>query len=216
VSRRTAIVFIDGNNLYHNLKGLSVKPSHIDLSKLSELACAHFNCDYKESRYYNSIPDLKDNERVYYEHLKFFEDIRKLPKFRVFTRKLQSYTTKRLLQEKKEVLSQLELCDACKPIVEANCFDCIGKTRTKEKGIDVMIAVDMLNLCALEGEYDYCILISGDADFVPASEIVRRHGKEVFSAFIPRGYSWELRNKLNFWTISTDFLLGNCLKKNQA
>jgi len=212
VSRKSAVVFIDGNNLYHNLKGLSIKPSCIDLYKISELACAHFNREHKGSRYYNSIPDIKDGERVYYKHLKFLEDIRKLPKFRVFTRKLQSYTTKRLLQEKKEALGYLDLCDSCRPVVEANCLDCIGKSRTKEKGIDVMIAVDMLNLCVLEDECDCCILISGDADFVPASEIVKGHGKEVFSASVPRGYSWELRNKLGFWAISTDFLRENCLK----
>ena len=212
MSRKSAIVFIDGNNLYHNLKGFSVKPGHVDLYKLSKLACEHFNCHHKASRYYNSIPDIKDGERIYYDHLKFLEDIKKLPKFQVLTRKLQSYTTKRLLQEKQQVLNQLDLCDACRPIVEANCFDCIGKTRTKEKGVDVMIAVDMLNLCALEDECDVCILVSGDADFVPASEIVKRHDKEVFSVSVPRGYSWELRKTLDFWTLKKEFLFENCMK----
>ena len=85
------------------------------------------------------------------------------------------------------------------------------KTR-KEKGIDVMIAIDMLNLCVLQDECDYCILVSGDTDFIRSAEIIKSYGKEVFSAFIPHGYSTELRDKLRFFVIKEDFLRRTCLR----
>jgi uncharacterized LabA/DUF88 family protein len=212
MKKRTAIVFIDGNNFYHNLRGFGITPNRIDLSKLSELVCEHFDCDYNGTRYYNSVPDIKESEIQYYNHMKFLKKISELPKFEVLTRKIQTYDTKRLLGEKKNIIDSLELCKACKPLVESNCLDCIGKFRKKEKGIDVMVAVDMLKFCVLKDECDCCILISGDADFVPASEIILEEGKEVFSAFIPHGYSWELRNKLPFWTLSRSFLLNKYLR----
>ena len=177
MSKRRAIVFIDGNNLYHNLKSFSVKPNQIDLLKLSESVCGHFDCEMKAVRYYNSIPSINDGEETYRRHMHFLDLIASLLKFTVYTRKLQPITR-------------------------------------KEKGIDVMIAVDMLNLCVLRDVCDCCILISGDTDFIHATEIIKSYGKEVFSAFIPRGYSTELRNKLRFFVMKEDFLRNNCSKRS--
>ncbi len=216
MSRIGAIVFIDGNNLYHNLRALGVKPSSIDFYKLSELVCDHFECDFIGSRYYNSVPNLKDDHNNYHKHMLFLDELMALPKFEVLTRKLQSYTTKSLQREKRNIINGLDLCPACKSLVENNCLDCIGRFRKKEKGIDVMIAVDMLNLSVIEGGCDCCILVSGDADFVPASQIVNKHGKSVYSTFIPRGYSWELRENLRFWTFGKDLLLENCMKDSYS
>jgi uncharacterized LabA/DUF88 family protein len=179
MSKGEAIVFIDGNNLYHNLKSMQMKPGTLDFYKLSKIVCEHFGCKYKGSRYYNSVPATVG--KVYHKHMDFLFGIEHLPKFDVLTRKLQS----------------------CKGII-------------REKGIDVMIAVDMLNLSVIEQECECCILISGDADFVPASQIIKHHEKAVFSAFIPKGYSWELRKKLDYWTLSKDFLLENCMKDSQS
>ena len=176
MSNRQAIVFIDGNNLYHNLKSFTVKPNQISLSKIAESVCEHFDCRLKAVRYYNSVPNIKDDERTYYKHMHFLYSVSCLPKFTIRTRKLQP------------------------------------KTR-KEKGIDVMIAVDMLNICVLRDECDCCILISGDTDFIHAAEIINGYGKEVLSAFIPRGYSTELRSKLRFFVMKESFLRKNCLKE---
>jgi uncharacterized LabA/DUF88 family protein len=216
MSKLRAIVFIDGNNLYHNLRALGVKPSSLDFYKLGELVCEHFECDFEGSRYYNSVPNIRDDSVNYHKHMLFLDELVTLPKFELLTRKLQSYTTKSLQQEKKIVVDGLDLCPACKPIVENNCLECIGRFRKKEKGIDVMIAVDMLNLSVIEQKCDCCILVSGDADFVPASQIVNKHGKAVYSTFIPKGYSWELRKNLKFWTLSKDFLLESCMKGPQS
>ena len=42
-----------------------------------------------------------------------------------------------------------------------------GKLLRVEKGIDVMIASDMAKLCLLDEACDVCVLVSGDADFLP-------------------------------------------------
>ena len=210
--KKNAFVFYDGNNFYHNVKKIRVKASDIDFSKLSEIACSHFNCLHKRSIYYNSVPDIKDNERMYWRHMKFLNEINELPKFSVKTRKLQKSSTAEILLEKKELLNSLGLCDKCKPIVDANCSDCIGNIKTREKGIDVMIAIDMLNLSVIENKCDCCILISGDADFVPVLNLIKKRKKNVFSAFVAKGYSYELRKNVPFFILRRDLLLDKCLK----
>ena len=144
--------------------------------------------------------------------MKFLNEIERLPKFDVKTRKLQRSSTHEVLQEKKEILSTLDLCDKCKPIVESMCFDCIGNIKKREKGIDVMIAIDMLNLSVVQNKCDCCILISGDADFIPVLDLIKKNGKKVFSAFLTRGYAYELRQRVKFFVLSANLLIRECLK----
>ena len=47
-----------------------------------------------------------------------------------------------------------------------------------EKGVDVMIAADLI-AHAYEDHYDTAILVSGDADFYPALQVVKDTGKQV-------------------------------------
>jgi len=61
-----------------------------------------------------------------------------------------------------------------------------------EKGVDVRLAVDMLEL-AYRDVYDTAILVSGDADFTSAVEAVKGLGKHVELAFGRHGCSNELR-----------------------
>ena len=51
-------------------------------------------------------------------------------------------------------------------------------TPPKEKGTDVFLAIDMLNL-AYKNSYDTAILVSGDGDFVEVIEIIQGMGKQV-------------------------------------
>ncbi len=60
-----------------------------------------------------------------------------------------------------------------------------------EKGIDVRIATDMLHQ-AHTNVYDTAILISGDADYVPAVEAVKASGKHVELASLKSGRSHQL------------------------
>lgn len=206
-----AILFIDGNNFYHNFKKLKLNPNEIDFFKLAKLIFDHYKVEGGKIVYYNSIPDIRDGKEMYYKHMQFLSQISKLPKFEVKTRKLQKQSTAEVRAEKKENLSDLNLCDKCKDIVEGICFDCIGKFKKKEKGIDVMIAVDMVE-SAINDRCDFCILLSGDADFIPAMNLIKENRKKAASASSPKGYSFELREKFPFFVLKKELLLDNCMK----
>ncbi len=60
-----------------------------------------------------------------------------------------------------------------------------------EKGIDVMIATDLLYF-AWSGFYDVAILVSGDADFAYAVQAVKNMGKHVEVAYFESGISKDL------------------------
>jgi uncharacterized LabA/DUF88 family protein len=53
--------------------------------------------------------------------------------------------------------------------------------RTVEKGVDTMIAIELFHY-ALDNVYDKAVLISGDADFVPAIEYIQRRGNHIIHA----------------------------------
>jgi len=85
--KKKAIIFIDGNNWYHNLKSI-LKPRLADFRKLSDLIAKHFDLDILEIRYYNSTPDIGLGEDVYYKHMVFLNNLKKKG-FVVSTRKLK-------------------------------------------------------------------------------------------------------------------------------
>jgi len=206
-----AIIFIDGNNLYHNLVEMGIKPSHLDFQKLTNYICGYYNFNLKKVIYYNSMPDIKEGKLLYYSHLKFIDRLKKLPKFEIKTRKLQVHSTKELLKEKQKLIDSMDLCSACKPIVEETILDAIGNVKKKEKGVDVQLATDVVEN-AIDKNAENLILFSGDADFIPAMELAKKKGARVISSSVPKGYSWELRNKFEFFTIGKRKLIENCLK----
>ncbi len=71
---KKAIVFVDGNNLYHCLKVMGLRPGKIDFLKLCEVICAKFNVVREKTIYYNSIPSIASGEEKYYAHPKFLSN----------------------------------------------------------------------------------------------------------------------------------------------
>jgi uncharacterized LabA/DUF88 family protein len=65
------------------------------------------------------------------------------------------------------------------------------KLQGTEKGIDVMIATDLLYF-AWRGFYDVAILVSGDADFAYAVQAVKNMGKHVEVGYFEGGASKDL------------------------
>ena len=198
---KSAIVFIDGNNFYHNVKQMGVKPSHIDFVKLSEFVCSHYGFKRKKTIYYNSVPSIKDGELLYYKHMEFLSEIEKLPKFIVKKRKLQRHSTQEIMLQKRALIDSMDFCDKCQPLVEVMCNDCVGNVKKREKGIDVMIAVDMIHYSLVKNKCDCCILISGDADYIHALDLINNCKKEAVTAMVPKGYSFELRDKHKYFII---------------
>lgn len=61
-----------------------------------------------------------------------------------------------------------------------------------EKGVDVKIAIDLL-VNAFKDNYDVAILISNDADFIPAIEEVQKIGKSVYYVGFSKMKSYHLK-----------------------
>ena len=79
------------------------------------------------------------------------------------------------------------LCNLRKVILPDGSFD------FAIKGDDVYLATDLIK-GSYEDLYDVAIIVSGDADFIPAINLVRKNGKKVINAFFPKSSSYQLRN----------------------
>jgi len=159
ISRRYAILFIDGGNFYHNSKSIIDGSKRIDFNCLAKFICEKFNLNLRNIRYYNAIPDITDNKKIYYKHLEFLDKLKR-DNIIVRTRKLKY----------------------------------VKKLKLKiEKGVDVLIASDMIRKTLVEKECKVCILISGDADFIPSMQIIKDAGYEVITCSPKYGFSNELR-----------------------
>ncbi|GBE20140.1 MAG TPA: NYN domain-containing protein [Candidatus Pacearchaeota archaeon] len=82
-----------------------------------------------------------------------------------------------------------------------------------EKGIDVMIASDMIRKVLVEKTCDVCILLSGDADFIPAMQIIKDAKYEAIVCSPKYGFSNELRQGKFRYLILKKEDLKKCLKK---
>ncbi len=201
---KKAIIFVDANNWYHNVKKI-FNPSDIEITKIAKLICSNLKYDLIEIRWYASIPTIEDGEVMYYKHIAFLSQLEKKG-VKIITRKLQKLSDKEILKKKRETINSLELCDICKPIIEANFLD-LADIKRKEKGIDVWIAIDMIKFAIVENKCDVCVLISGDGDFVPALDLIKNSGKEILTAFVYYGYSSELRKKFPYFIIRKESLM---------
>lgn len=79
-----------------------------------------------------------------------------------------------------------------------------------EKGIDVLIAVDMVAM-AIDNAYDAAVLASTDTDLIPALEFVGRHLKPAKTVEVAAWYSTVAQNRLrvtglNIWCHRLDEL----------
>lgn len=84
-------------------------------------------------------------------------------------------------------------CRSCGNLMTA-CDSCGAPLRASvEKGVDAALVTDLLSL-AWQQAYDVAILVSGDADYIPAVEHVQDRGLKVINAsWATRGHN--LRNK---------------------
>ena len=206
---KKAIVFVDANNWYHNVKKL-FNPSQVDITKLADFLCQVKKYDLLEVRWYASTPSIADGESMYYRHMAFLQALEKKG-VKVVTRKLQRLSNKEVLQKKRQTIDNLDLCENCKPLIESVFLD-FGDLKKKEKGVDVWVAIDMIRKAVIEKECEVCILISGDADFVPALHLIQSQGKEVLTAMAPFGYSSELIKKFPYFILRKETLM-KCLRE---
>ena len=176
--KRSAIIFIDGSNWYHNSKSFFNEGKRIDFNCLTKFICDKFNLELKEIRYYNAVPDISDNKEIYHNHLKFLDKLKK-DGITVRTRKLKYIKTLKI---------------------------------KIEKGVDVLIASDMVRKTLVEKKCGVCILISGDADFIPVMEIIKDSKNEAITCSVIKGYARELlQGKFRYLILKKEDL-EKCLK----
>ena len=157
------IIFIDGNNFYHQLKCLSRNKEKIPLLSFRLSDFGKWLCkddEIVEIRYYiGAVRRQKNNEKSE----KMYADQQRL----FF--KLQR-------QNVKIILGQL--------------IQHRDKT-FHEKGVDVRLAIEMIRL-ARQDKYDVAYLISSDTDLVAAVEEVLSFGKKVKYIGAPNSQSFGL------------------------
>jgi len=79
-------IFIDGSNFYHSTKKLNIV-NKINFQKLiNELVKGR---ELIKVFYYNASLDISANPKIYWEQQKFFDVLRKIPKFKVILCKLR-------------------------------------------------------------------------------------------------------------------------------
>jgi len=81
-----------------------------------------------------------------------------------------------------------------------------------EKGVDVLIASDMIRKTLVKKECAVCVLISGDADFIPSMQIIKDAGYEVIVCSPKQGFANELRQGNFRYLILKKEDLEKCLK----
>ena len=73
---KKAIIFVDANNWYHNVKHW-FKPGTIDITKVANFLSKEKNLEIKEIRWYTSMPDIKDNPLIYKNQRAFLGNLQK-------------------------------------------------------------------------------------------------------------------------------------------
>ncbi len=149
-------LFIDGKNFYAGWKDRT-SGRDIDFRKLSQWVVRAAGGDHLMSATYytgvdTSFPTTPTQDKIE----NFLSMLELQPGFfvRRFAQKLRTHT-----------------CPSCQA----------SNTVSHEKEVDTTIVADMLRLGAT-GAFDIAVLLSGDADLVPAVEGVRALGKQVFVA----------------------------------
>ncbi|RLI99601.1 MAG: NYN domain-containing protein [Candidatus Aenigmatarchaeota archaeon] len=79
------------------------------------------------------------------------------------------------------------------------------------KGDDVYLATHLIVL-AYNDAYDTAILVSGDADFIPAIKAVQAKGKQVENYYFMKGGSWHLRHECDNSVLMDENFMEGCLE----
>jgi len=177
-------IFIDGSNFYHALAENN-RPKNIDFGKLS-IVLTGPQRKHIQTYYYNTPllhPDLKDKDFK-------VKETRRRDQQRFFNalRFIPNLTFR------------------------MGRFQKLPNGGQVEKGIDVMIAVDMLTL-AYKNAYDVAILISSDADYKSAIEAVKfDFGKIVELHQVIGSKAYDLITACSSYHPITDQILNSCLR----
>jgi uncharacterized protein (TIGR00288 family) len=189
---RSAVLLIDGSNFYHSLKREGRLPFDADefqnlfeqISETYELHKIYFYDAIKSSR---KEPESYSKQQGFHERLK-----RTNKSLSIRARKLRylvNVTDSRIEDVAKRMGIKGIHTDKLKLFLQK-----LGLIQlTKEKGVDVLLVCDAIELARTKN-VDTILLLSGDADFVPAIKLIKSHGLKTVNLHAYRGSSKELRD----------------------
>ena len=181
-----AVIFIDGNNLYHGVDRLGIGQSSMDINydRLSEKLVD--GRKWTGTRFYIGKVPKEYNLEAHRNQLQLISDFEKCDRIqhyfgRLEKRRVHDSVSKHIKKWLNNLPGRDNISVNDNAIVELRQIIDHQKTWLVEKAVDVMIATDMVSM-AYEDKYDVAYLLSADSDFTPAIEKVRESGRKVFVA----------------------------------
>ncbi len=184
ITKKRAIVFIDGSNFYHGMRSINLNPNFdFDFEAFSrKLVGAR---TWVETRYYIGRVRQEGDLTHYQTQRKFLAHLGKFNQITTFLGRLEHRPAKggKKLQRWLDALRHREDMDLPPNVIDelTRIAQFENTPIWTEKAVDVMIATDMVSM-AYEAQYDVAYLVSADGDFTPAVKKVRATGRQVFAA----------------------------------
>ena len=151
-------IFIDGGYLTNIARPLGI---WLDFEKLSGAIHDRISKDVAEpldllrTYYYDCLPwrgedPTEEENQRYFNALKFFAALRRIPRFDVREGRLQKFGN-----------------------------DANGRPIVRQKAVDLLLGMDIARLC-LRGRISHIALLSGDSDFLPVLNVAKEEGVAVW------------------------------------
>ncbi len=148
---KRTIAFIDGQNLYHNVRNaFGYNHPNYDVLKLAQAVCASRGWQLDRVQFYTGVPSASDNPLWHTFWTRKLAALGRLPNVVVYSRPLV-YRNK---------------------TIEVPGFGNHTFSSGEEKGIDVRLALDVLN-AAHQSEFDVALIFSQDQDLSELSTLIR-------------------------------------------
>ena len=160
-------IFIDGNNFYHGLKYVYKDKKLINFNFEKFANFLSRGRKLIKTFYYNAELDKSKDFDKYGSQERFFDEIKKIPKFSLILCKL----LKRKIRGTDQYYYIL-------------------------KEDDIHMAVDMVE-GAFNDDFDIAIIVSGDGDFVPAVKAIQKKGKVMENIYFKKSSSRNLKQHGN-------------------
>lgn len=171
MNKNRVAIFIDGGNLHHiALKKISISELGFDFESFASFLANGRTILSGSKRYYvgtvrEKVGDIKSKYSMA-RQTSFFAELKKYA-WILRTSKLKTRTEVITVDGRMKEYKKLKKAGITKITYE----------RKREKGVDVMIATDII-VGAVEDTYDTAIVVSSDADLLPAIEWVRAKKKK--------------------------------------
>jgi len=165
-------IFIDSGNFYHLvLRKLNLREIEFDFDGFVRMLANERQITQDGKRFYvgtvREIQDGHENRKAIENQTKLFSDFIKLGDWTIKTSKLRTRIEK--IKVDNRVANYQQILNAGVNEIEYR--------RSREKGIDVKMAVDLI-AGALDNKYDTAIIVSSDADLAPVIDWVRKRLKK--------------------------------------